>query len=85
LTGLSHSRTATVTIDVLKQYKGMITNTTSDLEEHLQEIDDKLQNLSSQGARVSDEDAAEREQIQQEIDSTKQCLSICAQVSEHMD
>ncbi len=83
--GLSHSRTATVTIDVLKQYKGMITNTTSDLEEHLQEIDDKLQNLSSQGARVSDEDAAEREQIQQEMDSTKQCLSICAQVSEHMD
>ncbi len=34
---------------------------------------------------MSDEDAAEREQIQQEMDSTKQCLSICAQVSEHMD
>ena len=83
--GSSHSRTAAVTIDVLNQYKGMVTNTTSDLEEHLQAIDKKLQSLSSQGARVSSEDLAEREHIQQEMESTRQCLRICAQVSEHMD
>ena len=82
---LSHSRTAAVTIDVLNEYKGLITNTTSDLEEHLQAIDEKLQSLSSQGARVSSEDSAEREHIQQEMESTRQCLRICAQVSEHMD
>ena len=83
--GLSHSRTAAVTIDVLNQYKGMVTNTTSDLEEHLQAIDQKLQSLSSQGAKLSSEDSAEREHIQQEMESTRQCLRICAQVSEHMD
>ena len=83
--GLSHSRTAAVTIDVLNQYKGLITDTKSDLEEHLQAIDKKLQSLSSQGARVSSEDSAEREHIQQEMESTRQCLRICAQVSEHMD
>lgn len=83
--GLSHSRTAAVTIDVLNQYKELITNTTSDLEEHLQAIDEKLQSLSSQGARVSGEEAAEREHIKQEMESTRQCLRICAQVSEHMD
>jgi hypothetical protein len=61
----------------------MITNTTTDLEDHLQEIDNRLQTL--QGARVSDEEAAEREQIVEERDSTKQCLAICAQVSKHLD
>ena len=83
--GLSHSRKAAVTIDVLNQYKGMIANTTSDLEEHLQAIDKKLQSLSSPGARVSNGDSAEREHIEQEMESTRQCLRICAQVSEHMD
>lgn len=63
----------------------MITNTTTDLEDHLQEIDNRLQTLLLQGARVSDEDAAEREQIIEERESTKQCLAICAQVSEHLD
>jgi hypothetical protein len=63
----------------------MITNTTSDLEDHLQEIDNRLQTLFLQGTRMSDEDAAEREQILEERDSTKQCLTICAQVSEHLD
>jgi len=69
-----------VTADVLKEYKELITNTTSDLEDHLQEIERKLQNLPLQGDMMSDEDAAEREQIQKEKESTKQCLDICAQV-----
>ena len=34
---------------------------------------------------MSDEDAAERKQVQEEWDSTKQCLTICAQASEHVD
>jgi hypothetical protein len=63
----------------------MIINTTTDLEDHLQEIDNRLQTLLLQGTRMSDEDAAEREQILEERDSTKQCLAICAQVSEHLD
>lgn len=75
-----NSRTATVTADVLKEYKELITNTTSDLEDHLQEIERKLQNLPLQGDTISDEDAAEREQIQKEKESTQQCLTICAQI-----
>jgi chromosome segregation ATPase len=63
----------------------MITNTTSDLEEHLQEIDNKLQNLFLQDARLCDEDVVRSEQIQEERDSTAQCLRICAEVSKHMD
>jgi hypothetical protein len=79
------SRTAAVTVDVLKEYKEMISNTTSDLEDHLQEIERKLQALPLRGDAISDEDAAEREQIQKEKDSTRQCLAICAQVSKQVN
>jgi chromosome segregation ATPase len=80
-----NSRTATVTADVLRDYKDMITQTTSDLEEHLQEIESKLEALPLRRDTISDEDAAERERIQEEMDSTKQCLAICAQVSEQVN
>ena len=63
----------------------MLADTTSDLEEHLEKIDNRLQMLSLQGTESSDEDAAERKQIQEELDSTKQCLTICAQAKEHID
>jgi hypothetical protein len=63
----------------------LITNTTTDLEEHLREIDNKLQTLSLQGASSSTEDTHELQQIQEERDSTKQCLDICAQVSAHIE
>lgn len=74
-----------MTVTVLKEYKDMITNTTADLEEHLQEIDDKLQALPLWGVTISNESAAERWQIQEERDSTQQCLKICAQVVTHID
>ena len=54
----------------------MIANTTSDLEEHLREIDDRLKTLSSQVVRLSDKDPAARELLQ-EWEITKQCLLIC--------
>lgn len=82
---MNHSRTAVVTVDLLNEYKNMIAKTTSNLEEHLEDIDDKIQSLSVQGAGISDEDVAERDRIQEERASTEQCLRICAQVSEHMD
>jgi len=74
------SRTAAVTADVLEEFKEMITNTTSDLEDHLLEIDNKLQILSTQGSRMSNEHSDDRKTIEEERDSTKQCLRICAQV-----
>ena len=82
---LPHSRTATITAKVLQEYKETIKNTTSDLEEHLEEIDKNLQILSSRGTDISDEDAAERLLMVEERDSTQECLSICAKVSLHID
>ncbi|RDL32368.1 Uncharacterized protein BP5553_08824 [Venustampulla echinocandica] len=83
--GDANIRLSVVTAQFLEEYKAIITNTTSDLEEHLQEIDNKLQSLSLQSTTISDEQAAERGAIQEEKDSTQQCLGICAQVSAHID
>ena len=44
-----------MTVRVLKEYKEMITNTTADLEEHLQEIDNKLKALTLRGLTNTDE------------------------------
>jgi hypothetical protein len=63
----------------------MINDTTSDLEEHLQQIDEKLQAISLQGKKISNQDAVEWEQIQEERDCTQKCLDICDQVSAHID
>ena len=69
---ISPSRTTAVTASVLAEYKCMINNTTLDLEEHLQEIDQKLHNLSTQGTSVSSKEEDERDRVQEERDSTHQ-------------
>jgi hypothetical protein len=81
----SYSRKSVVTASVLEEYKEVIKNTTADLEDHLQEIDKKLQSLSLQGETISGADATERQQMQEERDSTQQCIGICALVSTHID
>jgi hypothetical protein len=65
----------------MRQYKDMIKDTASDLEEHLQQVNEKLQAISLQGTRISNQDAAQRERIQEERDSAQKCLEICAMVS----
>src|SRR5438045_9164267 len=82
---MPYSRTANITAKVLEDYKDLIENTKSDLEDHLQQIDERLQSLSANGVVMSDEDAAERERLIEEMDSTKQCITICSQVSEHVE
>ena len=79
------SRKATVTAYVLEQYKELITNTTTDLEDHLQEIDGKLQKLSLQKLRLTDEDMLHQQHLEEKRDSTRQCLKICAEVAKHMN
>jgi hypothetical protein len=74
-----------VTTSVLKECKQRLTNTTSELEENLRKINNRLQNFSSRGARMSGEHAAEQERIQEEKESIKQCLAVCAQASEQVD
>ena len=79
------SRKAAVAANVLEQYKELITNTTTDLEEHLQEINGKLQQLSSRKVGLSDEEMLHQQQLEDERSSTRQCLMICAEVAKHMD
>lgn len=82
---ISYSRKATVTEGVVKEYKDMITNATADLQEHLEQIDDKLWTLSQTGEKISGQDETEWLKIKEEKDSTEKCLQICAQVSEHIN
>jgi hypothetical protein len=81
----SSSRTSAITSNFLKEFKNIIANTTSDLDEHLRAIDAKLHALSLQGQKISGEDATERTQIQEERQSAEQCLSICSAVSAHIE
>jgi hypothetical protein len=78
-------RTAVVTTKVLNEYKEMIDNTTSDLQEHLEDINKKLEAIQSQGQSSSPQDTAEGKWIQEEKESTQQCLVICAKVSMHIE
>jgi hypothetical protein len=78
----SYSRTSIPTKQILDEGKDMITNTTVDLEERLRKIDGKLQTLLPlRGTALSDEIAVERQQIQEERESTQQCLNICGEIS----
>ena len=63
----------------------MITNTTYDLQNHLQGIDEKLSILVSLDTEGTRDDPAVREQIQEEKDSILKCLEICDNVSDHID
>lgn len=82
---LPYRRTSAITTNFLKEFKNIIANTTSDLDEHLQAIDAKLHDLSLHGPKVTDEDATERRRIQEERESAEQCLSICTAVSAHIE
>jgi hypothetical protein len=70
---------------VLKEYKILISNTKSDLEDRLEAIDSRLISISSQGKIAVDIDITDRKRIQEERDSTKQCIKICSEVSGHID
>jgi len=63
----------------------VIANTTVDPQDHLDEISGQLQSLQSQNARDTIEDTINRRRVQEEMESTRQCLEICALVSERLD
>jgi len=80
LNGLILARSTTS--DTLELCKGTLTITTSKLESHLQDIENRLQALYSASSNLSDEQQTERDRIQEELNSTKQGLAICAEASE---
>lgn len=79
------SRSATVTIQLLGEYKDMIHSTTQDLEDHLEDINEKLSRLASNNTPSSPAVTTDIDRIQNERDSTEVCLQICAKVQAHID
>ena len=79
------SRKSSVTAESLESYKDLIKTATADLEAHLESIDEKLETIFEQTVIESDSDAAERRLIKEEQLSTKRCLQICAQLSDHIN
>lgn len=79
------SRSATVTIQLLTEYKEMIHSTTQNLEDHLEDINNKLSRLTSNDTPSIQAVTTNIDQIQNERDSTEVCLQICAKVQAHID
>ncbi|KAJ9216010.1 hypothetical protein DTO166G4_2254 [Paecilomyces variotii] len=77
-------RTVAITANVLKEYKDLVDNTTSDLSDHLEEVEQKLQDLSSRNVESSG-DISELQAIEEERRSIQQCLQICTQVSSYIE
>ncbi|UKZ74790.1 hypothetical protein TrVFT333_002460 [Trichoderma virens FT-333] len=73
-------RVAAITPRVLEDYKDMISDTTQDLKEHLQRLDEKIQLLSH-----SDQSNTEWQAMIEEKMSTQQGLEICAQLSKRIE
>ncbi|EDN04875.1 predicted protein [Histoplasma mississippiense (nom. inval.)] len=82
---MAYSRRTTVTATVLNEYRDMIKNTTSDLEDHLQDVENKLDSFIPKGTKMEHEDSMQWSRIQEERNSTQQCLRICADALEHID
>ncbi|KAL3291013.1 hypothetical protein RB213_005164, partial [Colletotrichum asianum] len=83
--GDANLRSATVTIQLLAEYKEMIHSTTQDLEDHLEDINDKLSRLASNDTPSFQAVTTNIDRIQNERDSTEVCLQICAKVQAHID
>jgi hypothetical protein len=79
------SRKSSVTAETLESYKNLLKTATDDLEAHLESIDEKLGNIFEQTVTESASDAAERRLIKEEQLSTRRCLQICAQLSDHLN
>jgi hypothetical protein len=60
----------------------MIEEATSDLQDHLQLIDERMQSLIQNTASMPTQGPAEVEEIREEKRSIRQCLAICTQVSQ---
>ncbi|KAL2815326.1 hypothetical protein BJX63DRAFT_164281 [Aspergillus granulosus] len=74
-----------VTRQVLQDYKDMIKNTTADLQDRLDEIEDKLKSSSLPDEPNTATSREEVQKIEEERQSTTLCLEICKQVSGYIE
>lgn len=85
LTCLATRRTAAVSASAVQEFKEMLKNTDTDLKDHLENLGGKLEALSIQESSADNKNIASRRRIQEEIDSAKGCLTVCAQAFEQAD
>lgn len=81
---MQYSENSTVTIEKLESYRTLVTTTTSDLEDHLLRIDEKLETIISRNTAASSHDTPELLSFKEERLSTQKCLLICRQLSAHI-
>jgi len=74
-----------VTADLLREYKDVIDETALRLEMHLQKISDQLDSSVTRSDEASGEEQEERQNMQDEKESTEQCLEICAEFLDHIE
>ena len=79
------SRSSKVTLTAFNEYKEMITNTTYDLQDRLQIVDDRLRMLVSLDSDAGGDNTTAQDQMLEEKTSILKCLEICDGVSQHID
>lgn len=78
------SRQSSISAEGLEKYKSIIRDTTADLQDHLDNLNENLKSEFFRAAERSGEDAVLVRQMEEERSSTQQCLVICAQLSAHI-
>lgn len=76
-----YSRIAAIPPEVLATYKDMILDTTSDLDTHLKDLQEKIDRLQAGDATAVDDIATEWHAMLQEKESTQQGLRMCVELS----
>lgn len=76
-----------MTVQLLREYKEMIDNTTSDLQEILEQADDELAKSTLEARLLVPGDSNDLNQlaIEEEKASINHCLDICKQVASHLE
>ncbi|GKZ67834.1 hypothetical protein AnigIFM50267_002386 [Aspergillus niger] len=79
--GTLNIHNAKVTQEVLKQYNGMIQDTSYNLDVHLQRIDEKMERVNNDSIRTSDSTIG----LDDEREVTKQCLRVCEDARHYIE
>ncbi|RYC79246.1 hypothetical protein BFJ63_vAg17873, partial [Fusarium oxysporum f. sp. narcissi] len=74
-----------ITSDALEEYKDMIRDTTNDLQEHMNRLDERLRALAGSEAESSGQDEPGWMALLEEKQSTQEGLKICLQLSAQIE
>jgi hypothetical protein len=76
---------SSITPDALEEYKDLIRDTSSDLQEHMTRLDERVRALAASEADGSVRDAPEWMAMVEEKQSTQEGLKICSQLSAQIE